>query len=111
MHRSMNITELINPTDTALHTIAVKVQQQERLTKEEGLMLYETQDLWTVCSLADTVRKRLHGDIAYYNINRHVNYTNVCALSCKFCDFYRKKDRKSENLCQPTHDILHTLKL
>ena len=94
MHRSMNITELINPTDTALHTIAVKVQQQERLTKEEGLMLYETQDLWTVCSLADTVRKRLHGDIAYYNINRHVNYTNVCALSCKFCDFYRKKDQR-----------------
>jgi aminodeoxyfutalosine synthase len=49
--------------------------------------------LWTVCSLADTVRKRKHGNTAYYNVNRHLNYTNVCALSCKFCDFYRKKDQ------------------
>jgi aminodeoxyfutalosine synthase len=35
----------------------------------------------------------MHGNIAYYNINRHVNYSNVCALSCKFCDFHRKKDQ------------------
>ena len=42
--------------------------------------------------MADSVRRRLHGDIAYYNINRHLNYSNVCALSCKFCEFYRKKD-------------------
>jgi aminodeoxyfutalosine synthase len=41
--------------------------------------------------LADAVRRRRHGDVAYYNVNRHLNYTNVCALSCHFCDFHRKR--------------------
>tara|TARA_B100001964_G_C14171630_1_gene571757 strand:- start:24 stop:1187 length:1164 start_codon:yes stop_codon:yes gene_type:complete len=90
----MNATANITLTDKALESVVEKILQQERLTKEEGLLLYETQDLWTVCSLADIVRKKLHGDTAYYNINRHINYTNVCALSCKFCDFYRKKNQE-----------------
>ena len=41
--------------------------------------------------MANSVRERLHGDKTYYNRNRHINYTNVCALSCKFCSFYRKR--------------------
>jgi aminodeoxyfutalosine synthase len=65
-----------------------------RLSAEDGLVLYETPDLWSVCSMANHVRMRLHGNKAYYNINRHINYSNVCALSCKFCDFYRKKDQE-----------------
>ncbi|MCB9841577.1 MAG: radical SAM protein [Phycisphaeraceae bacterium] len=55
------------------------------------MVLYETADVWGVVALADAVRRRLHGDRAYYNINRHLNYSNVCALSCKFCGFFRKK--------------------
>jgi aminodeoxyfutalosine synthase len=64
-----------------------------RLSIDDGLLLYQTPDIWTVCGLADSVRRRLHGDVAYYNINRHLNYSNICALSCKFCAFYRKKDQ------------------
>ena len=41
--------------------------------------------------LANAVRERLHGDKTFFNRNRHINYTNVCALSCKFCSFYRKR--------------------
>ncbi len=70
-----------------------KVEREVRLSRDDGLLLYETPDIWTVCSLADRVRRRLHGDIAYYNVNRHLNYSNVCALSCKFCAFHRKKDQ------------------
>jgi aminodeoxyfutalosine synthase len=55
------------------------------------MVLYETPDLWGVFELADLVRERLHPGVGYYNINRHLNYSNVCALSCKFCEFYRKK--------------------
>ena len=66
----------------------------ERLTAEDGLRLWRTPDIWTVCRLADRVRRRLHGDIAYYNVNRHLNYSNVCALSCSFCSFFRKKDEE-----------------
>ena len=62
-----------------------------RLSAQDALLLYETPDLWTVCGLADLVRRRLHRDVAYYNVNRHLNYSNLCALSCTFCSFYRKK--------------------
>ncbi len=74
-----------------LEAIREKVLAGERLTLDEGEVLYRTPDLWGVLELADLVRRRLHGDVAYYNINRHLNYSNVCALSCKFCEFYRKK--------------------
>lgn len=90
----MSDTLQIQLNDTSLESIVEKVANQQRLTKEDGMLLFETQDLWTVCSLADSVRKRMHGDIAYYNINRHINYSNVCALSCKFCDFHRKKNQE-----------------
>ncbi len=78
--------------DPALEPIRARVRRGQRLTLDEGDLLYSTPDLWTVCELADLVRRRLHGDIGYYNINRHLNYSNVCALSCKFCEFYRKQD-------------------
>lgn len=77
--------------DPALEPIAERVLAGERLTLDEGRALYTSPDIWTLCSLADQVRRRLHGDEAYYNINRHLNYSNVCALSCKFCEFYRKR--------------------
>ncbi|MBK7405563.1 MAG: radical SAM protein [Phycisphaerales bacterium] len=77
--------------DPALAPIADKVLAGRRLSIEEGELLFTTRDIWTVCALADQVRRRLHGDIAYYNVNRHLNYSNICALSCKFCEFYRKR--------------------
>ena len=80
-------------TDLALEPVIEKITDGEPLLLEDGVCLYETSDLWTLCSLADKKRRELHGDKAFYNINRHINYSNVCALSCKFCDFYRKKDQ------------------
>ncbi len=77
-------------SDERLRPVARKVANGRRLSVSDGLLLYETPDIWSVCSLADIVRRRLHGDVAYYNINRHLNYSNVCALSCTFCSFYRK---------------------
>ncbi len=78
-------------TDVALKPIADKVHASVRLTADDGLALLRTTDIWTLGQLADLVRRRLHGNNAYYNINRHLNYSNVCALSCKFCSFYRKQ--------------------
>jgi aminodeoxyfutalosine synthase len=77
--------------DPLLDAIADKVERGERLSLADGDLLFTTRDIWTVIRLAGKVRTRLHGNAAYYNINRHLNYSNVCALSCKFCEFYRKQ--------------------
>lgn len=82
--------------DPRLEPIRAKVLAGQRLSLADGDLLYTTPDLWTVMELANIVRRRLHGDTAYYNINRHFNYSNVCALSCKFCEFYRKKGEPGE---------------
>jgi aminodeoxyfutalosine synthase len=76
--------------DARLDPIREKIARGERLSLDDGGLLFETPDIWSVLELADAVRRRLHGTTAYYNINRHLNYSNVCALSCKFCEFYRK---------------------
>lgn len=73
-----------------LREIAAKLADGQRLDVQDGLALLTTPDIWTLGQLADAARRRLHGDNAYYNVNRHLNYTNVCALSCRFCSFYRK---------------------
>ena len=80
-------------SDPRIEQIVHKVKAGQRLSVADGELLYETPDIWTVCSLADLVRRQMHKNIAYYNINRHINYSNVCALSCSFCSFYRKKDQ------------------
>ena len=78
-------------TDHQLEPIAQKVYTNQRLSAEDGLKLLQTNDVWTLGQLADHVRGQLHDNNVFYNVNRHINYSNVCALSCKFCSFYRKK--------------------
>jgi aminodeoxyfutalosine synthase len=80
-----------NMLDPALRPLADKVMAGVALSHADGMALYASHDLHGIGRLANFVRERLHGDRAYYNRNRHINYTNVCALSCKFCSFYRKR--------------------
>lgn len=72
-----------------LADIAEKVRAGERLSFEDGVRLFRTRDIHTLGELATVARERLHGKAAYYNINRHINYSNICVLRCKFCSFYR----------------------
>lgn len=78
-------------TDPRLVPVATRVERGERLDEADGLLLFETPDLLTVGRLADTVRARLCGDAVFYNVNRHLNATNVCVAGCKFCAFARRK--------------------
>ena len=87
----MPTADPINVTDPLLAPVADKVRSGEPLSHADGVALFESRDLHAVGRLANFVRESLHGDRTYYNRNRHVNYTNVCALSCKFCSFYRKR--------------------
>jgi aminodeoxyfutalosine synthase len=78
-------------SDPALGAIAEKLLAAEPLSHADGMTLYTTRDIHAVGRLANFLREKLHGEKTYYNRNRHINYTNVCALSCKFCSFYRKR--------------------
>jgi aminodeoxyfutalosine synthase len=77
--------------DPQLEPIAAKVFAQERLDGEDALTLYRSKDVLAVGWLANHVRERMHGDITYFNVNRHINPTNVCVAACKLCAFGRKK--------------------
>lgn len=77
--------------DAALEPIARKIEAGERLSYEDGLALYGTGDILALGWMANLVRERLHGDVAYFNVNRHINPTNVCVASCRLCAFGRKK--------------------
>src|SRR5215212_1849643 len=81
----------VRVSDPVLAPIREKVLSGGDLSIADGVALYRSRDLHGVGRLANFVRERLHGDRTYYNRNRHINYTNVCALSCKFCSFYRKR--------------------
>src|SRR5919109_92758 len=78
-------------TDPRLEPIWDKVSTGERLSREDGLALFETDDLLGVGRMADHVKTRREGDRVYFVINRHITPTNLCVLSCSFCDFARKK--------------------
>jgi aminodeoxyfutalosine synthase len=76
--------------DTRLEELAGKLAGGERLSFEDGLALYGTDDLNSLGRLADSVRRRKHGKTTFYNVNRHFNHTNICVADCKFCGFYRR---------------------
>jgi len=77
--------------DERLEPIWEKVRSETRLSREDALTLYETDDFLSVGRMADHVKSRREGDRVYFVINRHITPTNVCVLSCSFCDFARKK--------------------
>jgi len=77
--------------DANLKPIHDKVMAQERLSSDDAFALYRSGDILAIGWLANHVRERMHGDTAYFNVNRHINYTNVCVAACRLCAFGRKK--------------------
>jgi aminodeoxyfutalosine synthase len=73
-----------------LREIGEKIANRERISFEDGCALFRSNDLIAIGGLANIVRERLNGDLTYYNVNRHLNYTNVCISDCAFCGFYRR---------------------
>src|SRR5450755_4426302 len=82
--------------DRRLSPIREKVEARERLSYDDGIDLYRTNDLLALGYLANVVRERMHGDVTYFNVNRHINPTDVCVASCRLCAFGKKaKDPKA----------------
>jgi len=80
--------------DPALAPLWDKVQRQERLTFEDGLVMQRTQDLLSLGKMATWEAERRHGKNAYFVTNRQCNPTNLCVLDCKFCEFARRKGQE-----------------
>jgi len=78
--------------DPRLVPIHAKVMAGERLTEEDALALYATGDVLALGWMANYVREQKNGNVCYFNVNRHINPTNVCVAACRLCAFGRKKD-------------------
>lgn len=77
----------------SIKEISRKIELGERLGRDDSLALYETRNLAELGRIANMVREKLNDDKAYYTVNRHINYTNVCANLCDFCAFSREEGR------------------
>ena len=84
-----------------LGEIAEKVLASERLSREDGVTLYNCPEIHVVGELANHVRERLHGDLAYFNVNQHINYTNICNKLCRFCAFQRLPGQEGAYVMSP----------
>jgi cyclic dehypoxanthinyl futalosine synthase len=85
--------------ETELTAIYEKALAREPLDIEEGLALFKNNDLVSLGTVADTLRKMVCGDLVTFVIDSNINYTNVCVSGCKFCAFYRsKKSREAYTL-------------
>src|SRR5437660_7319454 len=84
------MTHRFQTDDARLAPIAAKVQAVERLSAEDALALYASPDILAIGWMANLVREKAHGNKTFFNVNRHINPTNVCVAACRLCAFGRK---------------------
>src|SRR3954469_839311 len=77
--------------DRRLKPIFEKVEAGERLSFEDAVAMFRSHDLLALGYMANIVRERLHGNVTYFNVNRHINPTDVCVASCRLCAFGKQK--------------------
>ncbi|WP_276483180.1 aminofutalosine synthase MqnE [Paraflavitalea pollutisoli] len=108
---SMSIQQIISAEPNAdLRAIANKVINKKRLTPEDGILLFEKADAPFVGALANFVRERLHGNKTYFNRNFHIEPTNVCVFTCKFCSYSRLYAHREEGWELTTDQMLNIVK-
>lgn len=103
---------MISTTDISpsLQQIANKVKAGERITDEEGLLLFEEASLGFVGSLANEIRIRKNGENVYFNRNFHIEPTNVCVFSCNFCSYSKLYAKRDEGWEMSIDQMLHIVK-
>lgn len=82
--------------DPAFKSIASKIENRQRISPEEGLLLFEKGSLAMLGTMANFIREREHGDNTYFNRNFHIEPTNVCVFSCKFCSYSKLYSKREE---------------
>jgi len=106
-----NVARIIDVTkDTELKTIAEKIANNTRLSFDDGVVLFEKGSLPFLGALANYVREKKHGDITYFNRNFHIEPTNVCVFSCKFCSYSKLYAHKEEGWELTVEQMLNIVK-
>ncbi|MFN5705916.1 MAG: aminofutalosine synthase MqnE [bacterium] len=100
---SKNISEV-------LQTISQKVYNSERISFDEAVYLYENADLSTLGILANYIREKKHGDTTYFNRNFHIEPTNICVFTCKFCSYSRLLKQADEGWVLSKEEMLDIIK-
>lgn len=98
-------------TASPLASIAQKVELGERLSFEDGMQLYASNDVLAIGKMADTVNRRKNGDVVYYVQNHRITPTNVCAFHCNFCSFRRNGNEPDAFVRTPEQIVEHVAKL
>lgn len=93
-----------------LRAIAQKVMDNQRITEEEGLLLFEEGELGYLGSLANYIREKRHGHHTYFNRNFHIEPTNVCIYTCKFCSYSRLIKQRSDGWEYTMDDMMDIIK-
>ncbi|MDB5226484.1 MAG: mqnE, partial [Bacteroidota bacterium] len=96
--------------DSSLKIIAHKVLNNERISFDEGVLLYEKGEIGFVGMLANHIRNKKHGDNTYFNRNFHVEPTNICVYTCKFCSYSKLIKHRAEGWEYSIDDILNIIK-
>ena len=96
--------------DSDLRRIAQKIAQNERISFEEGVMLYEKAELAYLGVLANYIREQRHGNTTYFNRNFHIEPTNLCVYDCKFCSYSRLLKQKEEGWAYTMEEMLNIVK-
>jgi len=84
------ILEEVFKRDKSLEKIAERVLNLEPIDFDSALKLYRNGDIFFLGELARKVKEKIHGEKYYYTINRHINYTNICVIDCKFCGYHKR---------------------
>lgn len=99
-----------NEKNTALQAIGNKILNKQRINFDEGVLLFEQASLPFVGALANWVREQKHGNKTYFNRNFHIEPTNVCVFSCKFCSYSKLYAHKEEGWELSSEDMLNIVK-
>ena len=112
MEAERNLTLLLQDTGlpTDLKHIAEKVIHGERITFDEGVLLFEKGELGYLGVLANYIREKRHGDNTYFNRNFHIEPTNLCVYDCKFCSYSRLIKERSEGWEYTMEEMLDIVK-
>lgn len=105
------IVSLVEATkDKELQQIANKIINKERISFDDGVMLFEKGSLSWLGTLANFVREQKHGDKTYFNKNFHIEPTNVCVFSCKFCSYSKLYANREEGWELSIEQMMHIVK-